>query len=221
MIRFDPRTKLALGFMGLLVVLFTQRPVTLLVESCLLVILMFSLRLAGSWVRSLRLMVPMVGIVFLISLLSLDLRIALLLSIRLLNLLTLSLIFFRKISPEEIGDALRKMRVPFQFSFILTTSLRYVPLIGQKIRSIFDAQRSRGIDLRPRPGNLGNFMALFMPLLVQSFVLAEELAMAMESRGFAIKGRTFRRDYRLSPWEYGLMIFSLALLVVFVWWERR
>lgn len=218
---FDPRTKGALALISLLVVFFTQRPITLLLESCLVVIALFASRLAGAWVRSLRLTIPMIGIVFVIALISFDLRIALVLSIRLLNLLTVSLIFFRLMSPEEIGDALRKMGIPYQFSFILTTSMRYVPLIGRKIRNIVDAQRSRGIDLRPRIKNLASLMALLMPLLVQSFLLAEELAMAMESRGFSMRGRSFRRDYRISPWEYGLMILSVALLVAFLLWERR
>lgn len=207
--------------MGILAILITRKPMTFLFESSLLFIALTTLKLARPWGRSLRLMVPMVGIVFGIAIVSFDLQIALWLSIRLLNLLTVSFVFFWTITAEEIGDALRKMGIPYQFSFILTTSMRYVPLIGQKIRHIVDAQRSRGIDLRPRIKNMANLTALMVPLLVQSFVLAEELAMAMESRGFTMKGRSFRRDYRITPWEYGLMIISLAFLVAFVWWEKR
>jgi energy-coupling factor transport system permease protein len=142
------------------------------------------------------------------------------LSLRLLNLLTVSFIFFQSIRPEELGDSFRKMGIPYEFCFILSTSLRYVPLIGGKIRSIMDAQRSRGIDLRPRLRNIPHFVALLMPLLVQSFVLAEQLAMAMESRGFARRGRSFRREYRVSFGEYAMMGVALALLVVFMIWER-
>jgi energy-coupling factor transport system permease protein len=131
-----------------------------------------------------------------------------------------SFVFFRIMTPEELGDGMRKLAVPYEFSFILTTSMRYVPFIGRRINHIMDAQRSRGIDLRPRIRNVVHFTALLMPLLVQSFLLSEELAMAMESRGFRLKGRSFRRDYRIPLREYALMILSLALLVAFVWWER-
>lgn len=162
----------------------------------------------------------MVGLVFVIAFFSFDIQVALLLSIRLLNLLTVSFIFFSTITPNEMGDAFKMIGMPYSFAFILTTSMRYVPLIGQKIRHIMDAQLSRGIDLRPRLKNVGNFMALLMPLLIQSFVLSDELAIAMESRGFARKGRTSRYQYRLTLWEYGLMVVSLALLVAFAWWER-
>lgn len=78
---------------------------------------------------------------------------------------------------------------------------------------------SRGIDLRPRLRNVPNFIALLMPLLIQSFLLAEELAMAMEARGFGLKGRTFRRIYRITPKDVVLILLSLILLAVFLWWE--
>ena len=161
-----------------------------------------------------------VVLVFVITLISFDFESALLLSLRLLNLLTVSFIFFRTMTPEEVGEGLRKLGIPYSFSFILTTSMRYVPLIARRIRLIMEAQTSRGIDLRPRLRNGANFMALLMPLLVQSFLLAEELAMAMESRGFGLKGRSFRKGYRIGTGEYVLMLFSLAFLVAFLWWER-
>ena len=139
-------------------VLIGRKSETLIVEA---IVLMASLPVLGMWrpwVRSLRLIGPMIGMVFIISLLSFDLSVALILSVRLVNLLTVSFIFFRSIEPEELGGALRKMGLPFSFAFILTTAMRYVPLMGQKIRHILDAQLSRGIDLRPRPRNVGNFM---------------------------------------------------------------
>jgi energy-coupling factor transport system permease protein len=161
----------------------------------------------------------MVVLVFVIGVLFCDIKIAFLLSVRLFNLLSVSLIFFRAINPEEMSDALRKIGIPLGFSFILTTGMRYVPLIEKKIRSIIDAQQARGIDLRPRFKNIGNFMALLMPLLVQSFLLSDELALAMESRGFGRKKRTSRREYHLTLKEYGLMAISLAVLGALAWWE--
>jgi energy-coupling factor transport system permease protein len=161
----------------------------------------------------------MVFLIFIISLFTFGLQTALLLSLRLFNLMTVSFLFFQRISPEEVGDGLRKIGLPYEFSFILTTSMRYVPLIGKKARLIFDAQRSRGIDLRPKIKNIKNVISFLTPLLVQSFLLSEELALAMESRGFALKGRSFHKEYRISFREYGIMILSLISLVFFGLWE--
>jgi energy-coupling factor transport system permease protein len=216
----DPRTKLFLGAAAIALVLFTHRPAVHGAEVGLLLLGLSGTGMIRPWVRNLRLMAPMVVLVFAVSLISFDLETALVLSLRLFNLLTVSFVFFRAMTPEEVGDGLRKLGMPYGFCFILSTSMRYVPLIGRRIRLIMEAQASRGIDLRPRIRNAANFMALLMPLLVQSFLLAEELAMAMEARGFGLKGRSFRTIYRIRPGEYVLMLISFAFLVLFCWWER-
>jgi energy-coupling factor transport system permease protein len=162
----------------------------------------------------------MVCLVFVISYFSFDVSLAFLLSVRLFNLLTVSFIFFHTISPSEMGDGLGKIGIPYEVVFILTTALRYVPLIGVKIRNIINAQQSRGIDLRPRLKNAVNFMALLMPLLVQSFLMSDELAMAMETRGFGRKGRSSRRKYRLAFMDWGLLTAGLVFLLMFFLWER-
>jgi energy-coupling factor transport system permease protein len=216
----DPRTKLALGLMAILAVFFAREPVTLTVECVIIMLAVALLGLGRKFIRSLHMIWPMLLLVFVMGIIFFDLKTAVLLCIRLVSLLTVSFIFFQSVAAEEMGAALGKMKVPFAFTFILTTSLRYVPLIGQKIRRITDAQQARGIDLRPRIRNIKNFMALLMPLLVQSFLLSDDLALAMESRGFGRKNRTSRRSYHLSLWEYGLMAASLALLIALIWWER-
>jgi energy-coupling factor transport system permease protein len=220
MSRTDPRTRLALGLMAISAVLFSASALTMAAELVLLwtaVLLLGSLR---DWIRFLARMAPLVGLVFLIAAWSFDLVVASLLSLRLLNLLMVSFVCFHIVQPDELVAALRKMGVPYEFGFILSTAMRYVPLLGMKVRSIIDAQRSRGIDLRLRFRNLKNLLALLLPLLAQSFALAEDLAMAMESRGFGRKDRSFRRKYRVAPWEYALMTAALGSVVALVWWER-
>jgi len=216
----DPRTKLALGIMAVAAVLVTHRAGTL-AAGCAIVLLSVPLMGMGrKFIGSLRLIGPMLGLVFVMGLIFFDLKTALFLGVRLVSLMTVSFIFFQSVAPEEMGDAMGKLGMPFAFSFILTASLRYVPLIGRKTRGIIDAQQARGIDLKPRIRNISHFMALFMPLLVQAFILSDELALAMESRGFGCKNRTSRRTYHITPGEYALMAASLALLAALIWWEN-
>ena len=218
--KLDPRTKLVLGIIAIAAVFIAHRTEILLSEGVILCLTIPILGLGRAWVRSLRLIWPMVCLVFIISFFSFDLWVALLLSLRLFNLLTVSFIFFHAISPEEMGDGLRKIGIPYEVVFILTTAMRYVPLIGSKTRNIVNAQQARGIDLRPRFKNTVNFMALLMPLLIQSFLLSDELAMAMESRGFGRKGRTSRRKYQLTFMDWGIIIAGLVFLFMFYFWER-
>ena len=219
--RLDPRTRLALGLTAMAAVFVARKPETLVVESIFLLAALPLLGMGKEWAHSFRYFWPMLGLVFIIAFFSFDLQAALLLATRLFNLLTVSFVFFRTVTPEEMGATLNKLGVPYSFAFILTTAMRYVPLIRLKIRHIIDAQSSRGIDLRPRLRNVANFMALLMPLLAQSFVLSDELAVAMESRGFGRKGRSSRRQYGLTFLDYSLMVGALLLLVLFAFWERR
>ena len=220
MARLDPRTRLALGLMAIAAVFVARKPEALLVEAIILLAALPLLGMGKEWGHSFRYFWPMLGLVFVIAFFSFNLQTAWLLAIRLFNLLTVSFVFFRTVSPEEMGAALQRLGVPYGFAFILTTAMRYVPLVRQKIRNIIDAQSSRGIDLRPRLRNAGNFMALLMPLLAQSFVLSDELALAMESRGFGRKGRSSRRQFALTFLDCALMAGALMLLVLFALWER-
>ena len=219
--KLDPRTRLVLCAVGVTAILMSERIFPLAMALGLLCTGLLLLRMTKPWIRALKMLLPLTGLVFVISIISFDAQTALMLSLRLLDLLTLSFFFFHGMDPEDLGQSLRQTGVPYSFCFILTTSLRYVPFMGTRIRRIMDAQRSRGIDLRPRLRNIPNFAALLMPLLVQSFVLAEQLAMAMESRGFSRTGRTQRKDYRITRKEYAGMALALAFLVVYGIWGRN
>lgn len=201
-------------------VFVAHRTGTLVAEGVILFTSTLLMGLIKEWVRSFRPVLPMVCLVFVIAFFSFGAWVAFLLSLRLYILLTVSFIFFRTVSPEEMGHGLEKMGIPYGVVFILTTAMRYVPLIGSKIRNIVDAQQSRGIDLRPRIKNTVNFMALLIPLLVHAFLLSDELAMAMEARGFGRKGRSSRRKFRLTFLDWGLIVLCPTFLFILYWWER-
>lgn len=170
--------------------------------------------------RPLRLMGPMVALVFVLGMVFFEMQTALQLVLRVFSLLGISSVCFASLKPEEAGAALAELKIPPGPAFMLTAGMRYVPLIEQKIRSIRDAQQVRGVDLRPRLANIGNWMALLLPLLVHCFLLADELALAMEARGFSGKRRTPRRSARLRVLDGAVMAATLCALAALVCWER-
>jgi energy-coupling factor transport system permease protein len=218
--RLDPRTLLALLLLSIAGVLVTRRPAVLAVECILLVSAVGLQKTDRSLARMFKLTGTMLAVVFVIGVIFFDLLTAAALVLRLFNLLALSFVFFQNLEANEMAGALQKLKVPFGFTFILTTGMRYVPLIGRKIAAIRDAQQARGIDLRLRLKNLPNLAALLVPLIVQSFILADDLALAMESRGFARKNRSARRDYHIRPWEYLLMAGAIVILGLLIWMEQ-
>jgi energy-coupling factor transport system permease protein len=205
--------------MVIVVVTAMRQPLSVTIAFGVVVSAAAGLRMFRAWVSALKLIGPVTILVMVITVVSFDYETGMVTALRLTNLLSVSFIWFHTMTPEQLGDGLRQLRVPYGIVFVLTTSMRYVPLMNRRIGRIIDAQRARGIDMRLRVRNLSHFMALLMPLLVQSFLLSEELAMAMEARGFSRQERTIRRTNRLKPWEYFLMIGVLAAVVGFLWWE--
>ena len=102
---------------------------------------------------------------------------------------------------EYLLRPLAAVKVPVhEIALMLSIALRFVPTLMDETEKIMNAQRARGIDFGE--GNIYQQMKaivpLLIPLFVSSFNRAEELATAMEARGY--KGGEGRTKYRQLEW---------------------
>jgi energy-coupling factor transport system permease protein len=213
--------RLFVGVLIITAVLLTQTRPALLTESLFLASGLIAFGRGKIRRSSLHLIWPTVGTVFVISLLAFGLDMAVDLSLRLVNLFAASTLFFQTLAPEELADTLRSLKVPYPVIFMLLTALRYVPLLGRALRNIYDAQTARGLDVRWRLTNIPRLTALLMPLLVQAFMLAENLAMAMESRGFSRPAKSEPRRHPLTPRDAVCAALGILAFAGLLFWERR
>ena len=195
----------------------TSRTAWLAMEWGVLLLLVVAAREGRAYLRWLRLVVVMAAAWFAVSLWAFDLPTAVSASLRLMALTSAFFLLFRTTTPQDLGNALVKSGLPYGVAFVLSTSLQFVPVMSRKAQNIVDAQRSRGIPLEPGLRALRYYPALMAPLLVQAFQLAEELAEAMEARGFGREGRTFARDYRLQWVDWAALVGMAAVLAVVIW----
>ncbi|MBI3942174.1 MAG: energy-coupling factor transporter transmembrane protein EcfT [Chloroflexi bacterium] len=207
-INLDPRAKLILVLAFSVLIIRTGHVGWLWAEVGVIVICILAVREGWAYLRWLRPVSALVASWFIISWWAFDLPAAVSASLRLLALTSAFFLFFRATAPEDLGNALVKSGVPYSFAFVLVTSMQFVPIINRKVQNIVDAQRSRGIPLElglgliwpsasmRRQSKVPPILALLAPLLIQAFQLADDLAEAMEARGFGREGRTFIQDYQ-------------------------
>ncbi|WP_208585764.1 energy-coupling factor transporter transmembrane component T family protein [Gracilibacillus suaedae] len=150
--------------------------------------------------------------------------------------LTISLRFFLLVlvtslltlttSPMEITDAieallgpLKKIKVPVhELALMMSISLRFIPTLLDETEKISKAQASRGVDLRT--GSIKDriyaIVPLLVPLFISAFKRAEELAMAMEARGYrGSEGRTKLRKLQFKSLDFMAMIIYVSIIIIF------
>ncbi len=177
-------------------------------------LVIFSVAFAGvreTW-KFLKKFLFMMLTVFVIGWIFISLEEGFLTALRFGELILSSFVFFKKTDADEISRALLALKLPYNFVFIFTSAFRYVELIGVKLREIKEAQQARGLDVSWR-----NFQVLILPLLVGIFVLADDLAEALESRGFTCKNRT---TYDPLKWTWKDSLISVAAILVFLFLIR-
>ena len=215
---FDPRTKLILTFYCAVLIITSHRLTFLGTEGIALLLFIISIGEFKNYLRWLRLVVPMSLFFGAVTWWSANADAGAIAALKLLTLTTVFFSFFACTAPEDLANSLVKTGVPFTVAFVLSAGLNFVPVIGRKARDVLDAQRARGIPLEPGWRALRHYPAFLGPLLIQAFQLAEELAEAMETRGFGCSGRTFLKTYQLRFHDW-LMIsagFIIGVGLIFV-----
>lgn len=126
--------------------------------------------------------------------------------------------------PLALSDAIEYLLRPLKYvkfpvhevSLMLSIALRFVPTLMDETEKIMNAQRARGVDFNDGTivQKMKAIVPLLIPLFVSSFNRADDLATAMEARGY--KGGDGRSKYRLLKWKPkdSLYLFSFALLTV-------
>lgn len=129
-------------------------------------------------------------------------------------------------SPLSLADATESLLKPLEkvhfpaheVALMLSIALRFVPTLMDEAEKIMNAQRARGVDFNE--GSLLQrvkaIIPILIPLFVSSFSKAEDLADAMEARGY--QGGDGRTKYRKLSWHKSdtltIVIFGLLTVIL-------
>lgn len=131
-------------------------------------------------------------------------------------------------SPIEITDGLEKLMAPLnkisvpvhEISMMMTIALRFIPTLIDETDKIMKAQKSRGaeIDTGSIKDRVKNTIPILVPLFINSFKRADELAIAMESRCYrGGEGRTKMKQLKYTINDfYGYSSITALLLITII-----
>lgn len=116
---------------------------------------------------------------------------------------------------ENLLNPFKKLKMPVhELALMMSISLRFIPTLLEETSKIMKAQAARGVDFSTGPikERVKAIVPLLVPLFVSSFKRAEELATAMEARGY--RGGEGRTKYRQLKWGMADTILMLSLVVL-------
>lgn len=155
------------------------------------------------------------------------LRQAIFMALRLIFLITGTSLLTLTTSPISLTDGIEKLLSPLkkiglpahELAMMMTIALRFIPTLLEETDKIMKAQMARGADFES--GNIlrraKNLVPLLVPLFINSFRRADELATAMEARCYrGGESRTRLNELALKKVDIvtlGAMILFFGLII--------
>lgn len=157
-------------------------------------------------------------------------RQAIFISLRLGLLILVSSLLTLTTSPIDLTEGLERLLKPFgkigvpvhEIALMMSIAIRFIPTLMEETDKIIKAQTARGADFTS--GNLvrraKNMLPIAIPLFVSAFRRAEDLALAMEARGYrGGVGRTRLNKLRFSWRDICIAVASVVLILAVGWWR--
>lgn len=148
--------------------------------------------------------------------------------IRIITLISLSALLTLTTKPTDLNSGIEGIFAPFKFmksqisifAMMISIALRSIPTLINESQRILKAQASRGVDFNEGKlkEKINQIISLLVPMFVISYKKAEDLAYAMEARGY-IPGRERTKleqlSYKVSDYlSYIFIIIFIALIVL-------
>lgn len=96
-------------------------------------------------------------------------------------------IFTMTTKPIDLMESLAKLRIPFVYSFMLVTAMRFTPMVQNTWDQIVNAQKLRKFDI-DKMNIFSKVIKAYVPMLVPLLLIllrdANQLQIAIESRAF-------------------------------------
>lgn len=126
-------------------------------------------------------------------------------------------------APSELVGGFERLLRPFNcigvpshdIAIMISLAMRFVPTLLEEVDRMKEAQVARCADFASGGlvRRLKKMASLVIPLLLGTFRRADELALAMEGRGYHRGPRTYLRELKLTRADYAALLVLAAFLI--------
>ncbi|MFA7367669.1 MAG: energy-coupling factor transporter transmembrane component T [Bacilli bacterium] len=142
--------------------------------------------------------------------------------LRIINLICISSLLTLTTKPTDLTNGLESISKPLKYigvnvsimAMMISISLRFIPTLINEANRILKAQASRGVDFKESKFNdkIIQIISLLIPMIVIAYKRAEDLANAMEARGY-IPGAKRSKLNELKYMKRDVITFGFTLLL--------
>lgn len=133
-----------------------------------------------------------------------------------LRMMDMTLLFIYLLGTTRLQDLtaamVQQLKIPYEYAFMFTAGLRFIPDFIEENRAVAEAQACRGLAME---GNffkkVHSYMSIVRPLMLRSLGRSETMALSLELRGFGGARRTFMESVAPKGMDY--VFFVLMALV--------
>ncbi|HOP09341.1 MAG TPA: energy-coupling factor transporter transmembrane component T [Candidatus Methanofastidiosa archaeon] len=236
--RIDPRVKIFISFFILLTgILFTEADQLFVIFVSVFLMLRFGAKVpVRTFMKYIKPILPIVVILLVmwpffessgnvlvefwkIKITDDGILIGVAMALRILTMISATFVLLTTTQQKDIISALTTMGMPYEYGLTLVIALRYIPTLAGMAQTIMDAQRSRGLELDK--GNvmsrIRKYVPILAPLIVGAIRMAQELAIAIDSRAFGHGKRTYINTIKMSGKDWTVMALAVALFASMVY----
>lgn len=142
-----------------------------------------------------------------------------------LRMLCMTMVFIMLLATTKLQDLtaalVTQCKIPYEYGFMFTAALRFVPDFIAESHAVQEAQACRGLALE------GNFFKRFtsygsviQPLLLKSLGRSETMALSLELRGFGNKDHSFVATVGMKGLDYVVTAVLVLVTIAIIMYVR-
>lgn len=139
-----------------------------------------------------------------------------------LRMLAMTIVFIILLTTTRLQDLtaalVKQIKIPYEYAFMFTAALRFVPDFIAESKTVQEAQACRGLSTK---GNvfkkMVHYMSVVQPLMLKSLGRSETMALSLELRGFGSSSHSFMSNVQPKAKDYMVIICMLAISCIMVY----